>query len=72
MATQAQLKANAKYKAEKTKKVLIEFYPSDMELYDHLQKQDKKQTFIKELIRQDKDESKKQQPARSCRLSDSV
>lgn len=58
-ASSAQLKASARYKAEKTKKVLLEFYPTDMELYEHLEKQDKKQTFIKELIRKHMEESGK-------------
>lgn len=59
MATQAQLKANAKYKATKTKKVLIEFYPTDIELYEHLEKQERKQTFIKSLIREHMEKSGK-------------
>lgn len=53
MATEAQLRANAKYKRNNVKKVLLEFYESDMELYEHIQKQEKKQTYIKELIRRD-------------------
>lgn len=46
-------RAKAKYKAEKVKKVLLEFYPTDAELLEHLNKQDKKQTYIKNLIRED-------------------
>lgn len=50
----AQRRAIQKYKQKTpTKKVTIEFFPSDMELLNHLQSQDKKQTYIKELIRKD-------------------
>jgi hypothetical protein len=52
MASEAQLRANRKYK-EKVKKVLVEFYPTEAELWKHLQSQDKKQTYIKNLIRAD-------------------
>lgn len=52
MASEAQLRANRKYK-EKVKKVLVEFYPTETELWKHLQAQDKKQTYIKNLIRAD-------------------
>lgn len=53
MDSEAQKKAKAKYKAEKVKKMLLEFYPTDAELLEHLNKQDKKQTYIKSLIRED-------------------
>ena len=46
-------KAKAKYKAEKVKKVLLEFYPTETDLIEHLEKQGKKQTYIKNLIRKD-------------------
>lgn len=52
MATEAQLRANRKYK-KTVKKVLVEFYPTEKELWEHLQAQDKKQTYIKNLIRAD-------------------
>lgn len=53
MDSEAQKKAKAKYKAEKVKKILLEFYPTDAELLEHLEKQPKKQTYIKNLIRED-------------------
>lgn len=53
MDSEAKKRAKAKYKAEKVKKVLLEFYPTDAELLEHLDKQDKKQTYIKNLIRED-------------------
>lgn len=52
MASEAQLRANREYK-KKVKKVLVEFYPTEPELWEHIQKQDKKQTYIKNLIRAD-------------------
>ena len=51
--TEAQKRAKAKYMREKVKKLMIEFYPSDQELYDKLQEQENKQGYIKELIRKD-------------------
>jgi ssDNA-specific exonuclease RecJ len=51
--SKAQLKAVAKYK-EKTKKMTLDFAPTEMELWEHIQKQPiPKQTYIKNLIRAD-------------------
>ena len=52
MATEAQKKALEKYRA-KVKRITIDFPPSDVELWEHLSKQEKKQTYIKDLIRAD-------------------
>jgi hypothetical protein len=52
MATEAQLRANREYK-KKVKKILLEFHPTEMEMWEHLQQQEKKQTYIKNLIRAD-------------------
>ena len=52
MTSEAQKKAVKKYK-EKVKRMTIEFYPSELELYEHIQKQSKKQTYVKDLIRKD-------------------
>lgn len=52
MASDAQKKASKKYK-EKLKRITIDFYPADAELWEHIQKQPKKQTYIKDLIRAD-------------------
>jgi hypothetical protein len=52
MTSEAQKKAVKKYK-EKTKRFTLDFSPADMELYEHIQNQDKKQTYIKNLIRED-------------------
>ena len=52
MASEAQRKAIKKYK-EKVKRLTIEFAPSEMDLLEHINKQPKKQTYIKDLIRSD-------------------
>lgn len=50
--SEAQLRAVKKYK-EKMKRVYLDFYPGEAELWEHIQKQDRKQTYIKDLIRED-------------------
>ena len=52
MASEAQKKALEKYKA-KVKRITVDFPPSEAELWEHLQAQGKKQTYIKNLIRAD-------------------
>ena len=51
--TEAQRRAKAKYKSQNVKKILLEFYPSDIELYEKVQEQPNKQGYIKDLIRKD-------------------
>ena len=50
--TEAQKRAKKKY-YEKIQKILLEFYPSDAELYEKVQAQPNKQGYIKDLIRKD-------------------
>lgn len=52
MTSEAQRKATKKYK-EKLKRITVDFYPPELELWEHVQSQDKKQTYIKDLIRAD-------------------
>ena len=52
MTSEAQKKAVAKYK-QKVKRFTVDFYPTEETLWEHLQKRDKKQTYIKDLIRAD-------------------
>jgi hypothetical protein len=52
MASEAQLKAVKKYK-EKVKRITIEFHPTEVQMWEHIQSQEKKQTYIKDLIRKD-------------------
>lgn len=53
MSTDAQKRARSKYKAAKVKRLTVEFYPTDAALWEHLQSQKQKQTYIKQLIQQD-------------------
>ena len=48
----AQKKYHEKYK-ERLKRITITFYPTETEEWEHLQSQEPKQTYIKNLIRQD-------------------
>ena len=57
MTSEAQKKALDKYKA-KVKRLTIDFPPNDAELWEHIQNQPKKQTYIKALIRADIEKNK--------------
>lgn len=46
------MRAVSKYK-KKVKRISVEFCPTETELWEHLQAQDRKQTYLKELIRRD-------------------
>ena len=48
----SQMKAVKTYK-EKVKRLTIDFAPTEMDLYEQIAKQPKKQTYIKDLIRKD-------------------
>lgn len=51
--SEAQKRADRKYKAEKVKRLMVEFYPTEKDIIEHLDKQDKKSTYIKNLLRED-------------------
>lgn len=54
MATEAQKRAQKKYRANTVKTLTLEFYPAkDQELLDKLNEVDSKQGYIKNLIRED-------------------
>lgn len=57
MATEAQKRANAKYKREKVKQVVVTFSPQDAELYEWLCDQPSKAGTIKRLLREEMDRS---------------
>ena len=48
----AHLRAVQKYK-QKVKRITIDFYPADEEIWNHVQSQPNKQGYIKSLIRAD-------------------
>lgn len=50
--SEAQLRAVKKYR-EKVNKVTVEFFPTEQDLWEKLQSQPKKATYIKDLIRKD-------------------
>ena len=50
--SEAQLRAVQKYK-QKVKRITLEFHPTEEEIWNHIQAQPKKQTYIKDLIRKD-------------------
>ena len=52
MASEAQRKAIQKYK-QKVKRIQLEFSPAESDMWEHIQNQEKKQTYIKNLIRAD-------------------
>lgn len=52
MASEAQRKAIKKYK-QKINRITIDFYPAEEELWQQIQSKEKKQTYIKALIRAD-------------------
>lgn len=52
MLTEAKKKAIKRYKA-KVKHFTLDFSPADIDLLEHINKQTRKQTYIKNLIRAD-------------------
>ena len=52
--SEAQLRAIKNYK-KKVNRITIDFSPAEAEMWEHIQKQPKKQTYIKNLIRADLD-----------------
>lgn len=52
MTSEAQKKAVQKYK-QKVKRLTLDFSPTEEALWEHISKQPKKQTYIKNLIRAD-------------------
>lgn len=50
MATDAQKRAEQKYKREKTKTVNLRFAPPEMHIYEYLSAMDNKSGYIKDLI----------------------
>lgn len=57
MATEAQKKAKKKYR-DSGKRLTVDFYPSEADLIEHIEKQQSKQGYIKSLIRADMEKRK--------------
>jgi hypothetical protein len=52
MTSESQRKAVQRYK-QKVKRITLDFHPTEDDLWQHIQSQEKKQTYIKSLIRAD-------------------
>lgn len=57
MTSEAQKRANKNYR-KKINRIMLDFSPAEAELWEHIQKQPKKQTYIKDLIRADIEKGK--------------
>lgn len=57
MPSEAQKRANKNYR-KKINRIMLDFSPAEAELWEHIQKQPKKQTYIKDLIRSDIEKGK--------------
>lgn len=57
--TEAERNAKKKYR-DKGKRMTIDFYPSEADLIEQIEKQPQKQTYIKRLIREDIAREKKE------------
>lgn len=56
--SEAQKRADKKYKREKTKQFNLRFFPNDLDVYEHLQQQENRAAYIKNLVRADMDENR--------------
>lgn len=53
--SEAQRRATLKYRKEHTKQLAMRFYPAEMDMWEHIEKQGSKAAYIKRLIREDMD-----------------
>lgn len=53
MRSEALKKAQAKYAKEKTKRQTLEFYPTELDVWEYLRSKPNKAGYIKDLIRKD-------------------
>ena len=57
MISDAKRRADAKYRSEKTKQLVVRFFPSDMEVMEYAKSQENTTQYIKNLIRADMEKS---------------
>ena len=57
MPSEAQKRADRKYKHDKTQQFCLRFYPGDSEIWGFLSAQDNKQGFLKQLISREMERS---------------
>lgn len=53
MVSEAQKKANEKYRKENVRQISLRFYPSEHDIYEFIKGKDNASGYIKELVRQD-------------------
>ncbi len=53
MPTDAQKRADRRYKRDKTRQICLRFYPADRDVWSFLSAQDNRQGYIKGLIRRE-------------------
>lgn len=53
MVSEAQKRANAKYRKESMKQVTVRFSPNEMDVYEYLKGHDNVAGYVKRLIRED-------------------
>lgn len=51
--SEAQKRANERYRKQNVRQATVRFYPSESDLWEHLQAQGNKAGYLKELIRRD-------------------
>lgn len=67
MPRKSTIQAKMRYKAAKVKRAYIEFYPTETDLWEHLQAQPNKTGYIKALIAADMEQSGAKSWAKSSR-----
>lgn len=55
MVSEAQKRANEKYRRENVKQISLRFYPSEQDVYDFIKSKSNVSGYIKDLVRQDMD-----------------
>ena len=59
--SQAQLRANANYRKRHVKTITMSFYPADKDLFEHMEKQGGRGSYLKRLIREDMERTQAQE-----------
>ena len=70
MPSEAQKRADRKYKHEKTRQFCLRFYPSETEIWTFLSAQENKQGFLKGLISRDMEATPGSQTATAFRTAE--
>ena len=55
----AQKRANANYRKRNMKNVSVSFFPADKDIFEHMEKQGGRGSYIKRLIREDMEREQK-------------